>query len=91
MNVYILTDMEGISLITEWEQVDQKHPHYAKYQSVLTLEVAAAVEGAIAAGAKRIVVNDGHGSKDYIFVGVYSSVGGNRTSGFGFEHFSFYG
>lgn len=65
MNVYILADMEGISLVTEWEQVDQAHPSYTKYQQVLTAEVNAAVEGALAAGATRIVVNDGHGSSDY--------------------------
>ncbi len=65
MNVYILTDMEGISMVTEWEQVQQGHPFYPKYQTIQTAEVNAAVEGAIAAGAKRIVVNDGHGSKDY--------------------------
>lgn len=57
--------MEGISLVTEWEQVEQGHPFYAKYQEVLTAEVNAAIEGALAAGASRVVVNDGHGSKDY--------------------------
>jgi D-amino peptidase len=65
VNVYILTDMEGVSLVTEWEQVQQGHPFYPKYQQVLTDEVNAAVEGALAAGAERIVINDGHGSKDY--------------------------
>lgn len=65
MNVYILTDMEGISLVTEWDQVKQGHPFYPKYQEVLALEVNAAIEGAFAAGAERVVVNDGHGSQDY--------------------------
>lgn len=65
MNIYIVSDMEGISLVTEWEQVKQGHAFYPKYQAILTAEVNAAVEGAIAAGAKRIVINDGHGSEDY--------------------------
>ncbi|WP_158560705.1 M55 family metallopeptidase [Paenibacillus contaminans] len=65
MHVYILTDMEGVSLVTKWEQVQQGHPFYAKYQPVLTAEVNAAIEGAFAAGATRVVVNDGHGSADY--------------------------
>ncbi|WP_409341547.1 M55 family metallopeptidase [Paenibacillus sp. MBLB4367] len=65
MNVYIMGDMEGISLVTEWDQVKQGHPFYAKYQSLYTEEIGAAVEGALAAGAKRIVINDGHGSADY--------------------------
>lgn len=65
MKIYILTDMEGISLVTEWDQVKQGHPYYPKYQKVLAAEVNAAIEGAIAAGAQRIVVNDGHGGADY--------------------------
>lgn len=65
MNIYIISDMEGISLVTEWEQVEQGHAFYPKYQAILTAEVNAAVEGAFAAGAKRVVINDGHGSKDY--------------------------
>lgn len=65
MNVYILTDMEGISLVTRWEQVQQGNPAYANYQAVLSAEVNAAAEGAFAAGAARVVVNDGHGSADY--------------------------
>jgi D-amino peptidase len=65
VNVYVLSDMEGLSMVTEWEQVRQGGELYTRYQPILTLEVNAAIEGAIAAGAKRIVVNDGHGSKDY--------------------------
>lgn len=65
MNVYIFTDMEGISLVTEWDQVQQGHPDYPKYKAIFTAEVNAAVEGALAAGATRIVVNDGHGGRDY--------------------------
>ncbi|GIP31607.1 M55 family metallopeptidase [Paenibacillus sp. J2TS4] len=65
MNIYILTDMEGISLVTEWDQVKQGSPRYEQYRTILTEEVNAAVEGAMAAGATRIVINDGHGSPDY--------------------------
>ncbi|WP_127584817.1 M55 family metallopeptidase [Paenibacillus koleovorans] len=66
MNVYILTDMEGISMVFLKEQCQGGHAFYPRYQEILTAEVNAAVEGAIAAGATRIVVNDGHGgNQDY--------------------------
>lgn len=57
--------MEGISLVTEWDQVKQGHAYYPKYQNILAAEVNAAIEGALAAGAERIVVNDGHGGRDH--------------------------
>ncbi|WP_229750051.1 M55 family metallopeptidase [Paenibacillus nasutitermitis] len=65
MNIYIMTDMEGISLVSKWDQVKQGQSFYEKYRTILTQEINAAVEGAISAGATRIVVNDGHGSQDY--------------------------
>ncbi|MFK7694547.1 M55 family metallopeptidase [Paenibacillus sp. HJGM_3] len=65
MKVYILTDMEGISLVYHWNQVKQGHPFYERYRSIQAREVNAAIEGALEAGATEIVVNDGHGSEDY--------------------------
>ncbi|MBO9608540.1 MAG: M55 family metallopeptidase [Paenibacillaceae bacterium] len=65
MKVYFVTDMEGISMATEWDQVRQGHEFYPRYRDIFNLELAAAVEGAIAAGAERIVILDGHGSRDY--------------------------
>lgn len=67
MKVYILTDMEGISLVFDWDQVNFGSPSYERYREILTLEVNAAVEGALAAGAETVVVCDGHGSnaRDY--------------------------
>jgi D-amino peptidase len=66
MNIYILTDMEGISLVFLKEQCQGGHAFYPRYQEILTAEVNAAVEGALAAGATRIVINDGHGgNQDY--------------------------
>jgi D-amino peptidase len=62
MKVYIMTDMEGISLAYYWEQVRGGEPFYPRYQSILTAEVNAAIEGALAAGATTVVVNDGHGA-----------------------------
>jgi len=62
MKVYITTDMEGISGISNWRQVgmEGRCPEYEEGRILLTDEVNAAVEGAIAGGAKDIVVVDGH-------------------------------
>lgn len=65
MNVYLLTDMEGISLVYKWNQVKQGSPFYARYAEQLSREVGAAAEGMLAGGATRVVINDGHGSDDY--------------------------
>lgn len=62
MKVYMMTDMEGISMAYYWEQVRGGEPFYPRYQRILTMEVNAAVEGAFAAGAETVVVNDGHGA-----------------------------
>ena len=62
MKVYILTDMEGISMAYYWEQVRGGEPFHPRYKAILTMEVNAAVEGALAAGATTVVVNDGHGA-----------------------------
>jgi len=61
MKVYILTDMEGISMAYYWEQVKGGEPFYPRYRQILTMETNAAIEGAFAAGATEVVVNDGHG------------------------------
>lgn len=66
MKVYILTDMEGISLAYHWDHVKEGTPYYRNYQNILTNEVNATVEGALAAGASTVIVNDGHGGgSDY--------------------------
>ena len=64
MKVYITTDMEGISGISDSRQVccEPGSPEYAEGRRLLTAEVNAAVEGALAGGARDIVVTDGHGS-----------------------------
>jgi D-amino peptidase len=63
MKLYISSDMEGIAGVCAWEQVDARtpHPEYAIYRRYYTLEVAAAIGGARAAGAGEVLVNDAHG------------------------------
>ena len=60
MKVFISVDMEGISGIVASEETGGSGD-YAEARKTMTLEANAAVEGALAAGAKEIVVNDSHG------------------------------
>jgi D-amino peptidase len=67
MRVLIAVDMEGISGIVHWDQVDPKHPEYARFRQIMTDEVNAAIDGAMDGGAAQIVVNDGHdGSRNIL-------------------------
>ena len=61
MDVYIIVDMEGLSGITDGRMIRTGHQEWAtRGRREATLEVNAAIEGALAAGAKRIWVKDGH-------------------------------
>ena len=62
MRVLIMTDMEGVSGIVVWEQVNGGEPMYEEARRLYTEEINAAVRGAKAAGAKEIVVVDCHGA-----------------------------
>lgn len=62
MKIYISTDIEGVAGITAWEEARKSSPYYPYYKEQMTKEVQAACEGANRAGAKEIVVRDGHGS-----------------------------
>lgn len=61
MNIYIVVDMECISGITDGRMVRVGSSDWAsRGRHLATAEVNAAIEGAVAAGAKRIWVKDGH-------------------------------
>ena len=61
MKVYISADMEGITGVTHWDEVDHNKPAvYTQLQKRMTKEVAAACEGATQAGAEEIWVKDAH-------------------------------
>lgn len=61
MKIYISADMEGITGVTHWDEVDHNKPEaYTQFQRRMTLEVVAACEGANDAGAKEIWVKDAH-------------------------------
>ena len=62
MKVYISADIEGTAGITNWEEADKSHSTYHVFRERMTEEVVAACEGAIAAGAKEILIKDAHDS-----------------------------
>lgn len=62
MKVYILVDIEGMAGVVAAEQGNSAAgAAYEVGRRLMTAETNAAIEGAFAAGATEIVVNDGHG------------------------------
>jgi len=64
VRVYISVDMEGIAGVVHESQTDPTDPahaaEYGRFRRLMTAEANAAIEGALAAGASKIVVNDSH-------------------------------
>ena len=61
MKILIAADMEGISGVVHWDQVDYKQSDYARFRKIMTAEVNAAIRGAFDGGAEQVIVADGHG------------------------------
>ena len=68
MNVLISVDMEGISGVVTWDHVSSTHQEYERFRKLMTAEANAAIEGALAGGATKIVVNDSHGGMANILI-----------------------
>src|SRR5215211_3816530 len=68
MKILIATDMEGITGVTTWEQVTPGHAEYARFRSLMTQDVSAAIRGAFDAGADEVVVADGHWNGSNILI-----------------------
>lgn len=66
MHVYLSVDMEGIAGVVHEDQTNPVDPRcateYARFRRLMTAEANAAIEGALAGGATRILVNDSHWS-----------------------------
>jgi D-amino peptidase len=64
MRVYISVDMEGVAGVVHEDQTDPVDPRHAgeynRFRRLMTAEANAAIEGAFAAGAERVLVNDSH-------------------------------
>lgn len=62
MKLFISADIEGVAGVVDWDQCrPEGGPAWQEGCELLTAEVNAAIEGALAAGAREIVVNDSHG------------------------------
>ena len=68
MKVLISADMEGIGGVVSSNHVTSDHKEYERFRKLMTAEVNAAIEGARAAGADQIVVNDSHASMTNILI-----------------------
>jgi D-amino peptidase len=66
MDIYLYTDEEGVAGVDWWDDRAATHPEEVsrrlRARELLMGEVNAAAEGAFAAGAKRVVAVQGHGS-----------------------------
>ncbi len=62
MKIFISSDMEGTAGIVHWDETEKGKDGYQHFSLQMSKEVAAACEGANAAGAKEIFVKDAHDS-----------------------------
>lgn len=60
MKLFLSTDFEGTSGIVAWEQIIEGNAEYEQGRRLLTDEINAVINGAIAGGATEFVVNDSH-------------------------------
>jgi D-amino peptidase len=61
LRVFISVDMEGISGVVSWQDVEPSAGgDYEYFRKIMSLEANAAVEGALAAGATEVWVRDAH-------------------------------
>jgi len=69
MKVYISADIEGVAGISHWDEARKEHATYQEFRAAMTEEVVAACDGAIAAGAKEILIKDAHATGRNIMAG----------------------
>lgn len=62
MKVFISADMEGVAGVVHGEHTARDGREHDRARLLMTLEVNAAVQGALDAGATEILVNDSHGT-----------------------------
>jgi D-amino peptidase len=60
MRILIAADMEGITGVTNWDQVDPHHAEYPRFRRLMTSDVNAAIRGVCTSGIDDILVVDGH-------------------------------
>ena len=68
MKILIATDMEGITGVTTWDQVTPGHAEYARFRTLMTQDVNAAIRGAFDGDADEVIVADGHWNASNILI-----------------------
>ncbi|MBI5353340.1 MAG: M55 family metallopeptidase [Chloroflexi bacterium] len=68
MKILIAADMEGITGVVHWDQVNPNHPEYARFRKLMTGDVNAAIRGAFSGGADSVSVTDGHNNSRNILI-----------------------
>jgi D-amino peptidase len=68
MKILIAVDMEGITGVTTWDQVNPGHAEYARFRKLMTADVNAAIRGAYDRGAEEVIVADGHWNGSNILI-----------------------
>lgn len=69
LSVFISFDIEGVTGVSTWSvQGTAAGRDFDRFRRISTAEVNAAVEGALEAGATRIVVADGHGDGQNLII-----------------------
>jgi D-amino peptidase len=66
--ILIVADMEGVTGVVTGEQLGPGGFEYERFRGFMTDEVIAAMEGARAAGAGRILVADSHGNGENLLI-----------------------
>ncbi|MBQ9773668.1 MAG: M55 family metallopeptidase [Clostridia bacterium] len=61
MNVFFLTDLEGIAGVSDIEYMDRSGEKYARARELLSKDIDLAVKTAFSCGADRVYYLDGHG------------------------------
>jgi len=68
LKIYISADMEGVVGVVTGEQLGPQGFEYQRFRELMTQEVNAAIQGALAAGATDIVVSDSHGNGQNLLI-----------------------
>jgi D-amino peptidase len=68
MKILIAADMEGITGVVHWDQVNPNHSEYSRFRKLMTEDVNAAIRGAFVGGATSVAVTDGHNNGRNILI-----------------------
>lgn len=68
MKILIAADMEGITGVVNWDQVNPNHAEYNRFRRLMTADINAAIAGAFAGGAAEVTVTDGHNNGSNIMI-----------------------